>query len=257
MLILTTATFGLLLVGLLAISMTPGQGDDPVAVGSTVSGIRAIPAAALTRVSMPMVTPVGAGRMGVTTLDALGADLRRVEARLPTGEVVEGDVVATDDGLALIELPATVEEAGLTLANADLAPTDTVMVHTAEPMVISVAEIDQLQVDEGTPVTDAEGRLIGLCTGDDQMWLRTVERLPTAPPPATVDAPLASVAAAAPSSVVATTVELPPETTVAPPTTPAEAAPSTPPSSAAVPPEDEEGGDDTLLSDGDASDGPG
>ena len=213
-LILTTATFSLLLVGLLAISMTPEQAGPPEAVSSTVSAVRAIPASALTRVSLPMITPVGNEGMAVTTLDALGAySQERVEARLPSGEVVHGEVVATSGGIALVELPPTVDAQGLDLAADDLMPDDTVMVHTAEPVVVSVGDIDELRVDEGTPVTDGDGRLVGLCTGEDVMQLRTVSSLPATRPAATTP----ETAAPAPPSTVVTTA---PAATTVPATAP-------------------------------------
>ncbi|MBA3604712.1 MAG: hypothetical protein M3487_10915 [Actinomycetota bacterium] len=181
-LILSTATFSLLLVGLLAISMTPDRAGTPEAVSSTESGVRAIPVSALTRVSLPMVTPVGNEGMGLTTLDALGADARWINARLPSGEIVKGEVVATSGDLALVELPPAIGTEGLDLAEDDPTPDDTVMVHAAEPIVVSVADINTLDVDEGTPVTDAAGRLVGLCTGDDVIHLRIVASLPAATP---------------------------------------------------------------------------
>ena len=45
MIIATAATLSLLLIGLLAISMTPDHGTEPQAVASSVSDVRTTPAA--------------------------------------------------------------------------------------------------------------------------------------------------------------------------------------------------------------------
>jgi hypothetical protein len=95
--ILTTATLSMLLVGVLAISMTPDRSSPESAV-STISGLRAAPstAMALDRPPLPMVTPLGDGRWAVTTMSALAGRSGSVEARLPSGDVVDVTIIARD-----------------------------------------------------------------------------------------------------------------------------------------------------------------
>ena len=225
MLILTTATFSLLLVGVLAVAMTPNRSGMPETVASTVTGIRAVPVSAFTRVSMPMVTPVGDDGFGVTTLDALAGDLDQLEARLPTGEVVVAAVVSTDAavGLAVVSLPPSVPADGLDLAARQATPDDTVVVHAERPVIIALRDLGGLDVDEGTPVTDDDGRLVGLCTGREEVELRTVAAVPSSPPPSS-----AVTSEATATTVTAATIE--PASSVPAPTatsTPTASAPAT------------------------------
>ena len=52
-------------------------------------------------------------------------------------------------------------------------------IHGPEPQVVSLLDLAQLDVEEGTPVVDAAGELVGLCTGSyDGTTLMTVDTMP-------------------------------------------------------------------------------
>ena len=220
---MTTATLSLALVGLLVLTATPDRASDPSSAGASTTREPAITFAALERPSLPLVTPIGDDGWGVTTTGAVAGRSGRMSARLPSGDVVNVEIVTSDQdtGLTVVSLPAP--EPGYELANASPAPSDTVLVNGRPPQVVAMDELATLDVDEGTPVLDDDGDLIGLCTdGEQGTALRTVATMPstTVPstPPSTAPAP-----SAPPATVPATT-------TTAPPTT-ATTTTSTPPSS--------------------------
>lgn len=183
-LVVTTATFTLLLIGLLAVAMTPERSGDPVAVSSSVSPVRVQPvtlvSATETRVSLPMITPVGDDGLAVTTAGAIDPDTATLTARLPSGAVVEARVLSAegDDGLAVVALPGSVPDAGMALADTEPVPSDTVLVHAEEPMIVAFRDLPDVDVDEGTPVTDGDGHLVGVCTNGDRTALMTVATVP-------------------------------------------------------------------------------
>lgn len=207
-LIVTTATLSLLLIGVLAISMTPDRSASPETAASTISGLRTVPATAagLEQPPLPMVTPLGDDGWAVTTMSAVAGRSGRVQARLPSGEVVDVEIVATDRdaGLTVVSLPVA-DGGGYQLAATDPAPSDTVLVRTDPPLVVTMVELAALDVDEATPVLDESGDLIGLCTHErDGIALRTVVTMP--------DDPQATTTVAASQSTA------PPTTTATPPT---------------------------------------
>lgn len=174
--IVTTATLSLLLIGLLAVSMTPDRGDAPVAVASTTSHSRA---AALEQPAIPLVTPIGDDGWAVTTSDAAGDNAGAMAARLPSGDVVSVDVVRHDDesGLTLVSLPTATD--GYQLAAQPPAPGDTVTVAGEPPQIATMTALADLDVEEATPVLDDAGNLVGLCTIDHgTVVVRTVSTMP-------------------------------------------------------------------------------
>ena len=210
-LMISTATVGLLLVGVLVLTMTPRRSESPVAASSTISALRSAPSAAVEQPpALPLVTPVGDG-WGVTTADAVAAtDGELVEVRLVSGDVVDAEVMGTDPAgaVTVVSLPADPDAEHLELA-AQPGPTDTVLVQTADPIVVTMDELGSLDVDEATPVLDDRGRLVGLCTGgSDELGMAPVDEVRT--PPTTTPAPA--------------TTNTP--TTVRPPTTAATAPPT-------------------------------
>jgi hypothetical protein len=191
---------------------------------STISGLRTVPATAAALAQPPLVTPLGQAGWGVTTMSAVaGRSGRRVEARLPSGEIVEVEIIATDRsaGLTVVSLPAV---EGYELAATEPGPSDTVLVHTDPPLVVTMLELAALDVDEATPVLDEAGDLIGLCTyEDDRVALATVvtmpadraaTTLPTTRPPAT-SPPSTTAPASSPATTTttATTTTVPGTTT--------------------------------------------
>jgi hypothetical protein len=236
-LIVTTATLSLLLIGLLALSMTPGRGADPVAVEATTDR-SATPLAALEQPPLPMVTPLGDEGWAVTTSDAVGRRVVTMAARLPTGDVVEVEIVQRDaeSGVTLVSLPTLTR--GYELATSSPAPSDTVVVHGADPLVVALVDVAGLDVAEGTPVLDDDGALVGICThGVDGISVMTVSTMPGSPTvtSTSVPGPSTSVVATVTSAVAVTTTPPGPSATVPTPTT---VGPSTtpPPVTTAVPP---------------------
>jgi hypothetical protein len=103
-----------------------------------------------------------------------------------------------------------------------------VLVHSDPPQTVTMTGLAEIDVDEGTPVLDEAGDLIGLCTNERQgVALRTVGTMPD--DPTTTVAPTEPTT---PPSTAPTTVATSPPTTspaTAPPTT------TTVPSTSAAP----------------------
>ena len=91
--------------------------------------------------------------------------------QLPNGQVVDAAVVVSVDeerGLAVVSIPDGVTTETFAVADAEgetLAPDDTVMVH-GDGAAGDVGRLPSAppRSDEGTPVSDGEGNLLGLCT---------------------------------------------------------------------------------------------
>ena len=198
MLIATSAAVSLILIGLLAIAITPNRSREPIAANSTVSDEAASPAviltssssAAITPTALPVVTPIGDDGWAVTTWDAVGGETGWMQARLPSGDEVQIEVIGSDraTGLVVVTLPVSAETDGYQLATQPPRPSDTVVVHAAQPKVVSLLDLAYLDVEEGTPVLDADGELVGLCTGSyDGTTLMTVDTMPGDDPAAQPD----------------------------------------------------------------------
>jgi hypothetical protein len=230
--IATAATLSLLLIGLLAISMTPGKDQSPQAVGSTtgrasIAGLEQTP-------RLPLVTPIGNEGWAITTTGAVKARSGVMSARLPNGDVVDVEIVERDEdaGLTLVSLPT--ETHGYRLATSTPAPDDTVAVHGAEQTkVVEMDTLSTMVVEEGSPVVDDDGDLVGLCTTDDDhaVQVLTVSTMPgtsttttTAPRPTTTG----TATSAPPTTVPATAAP----STSAPSTVPSTRPASTPPPTA-------------------------
>jgi hypothetical protein len=191
-LIVTSATVSLLLIGLLAIAITPDRSPAPIAASSTIGevGSRSVPAAiasssaltSTTLTSLPVVTPIGDDGWAVTTWEAVAGETGWMNARLPSGQVVEVEVVGTDPaaGLVVVTLPASADTVGYQLAADRPGPSDTVYVNGNEPKVVTLVDLAYLEVEEATPVLDGAGALVGLCTGGshDGTTLMTVDTMP-------------------------------------------------------------------------------
>jgi len=217
--IATTATLSLLLIGLLAISMTPGKDESTEAVASTSDLAASV--AALQPPRLPLITPIGDEGWAITTTGAVKARAGMMSARLPSGDVVEVRIVERDDdaGVTLVSLPT--ETNGYRLATSTPTPDDTVAVHGANRTeVVDMVTLSTMVVEEGAPVVDDDGDLVGICTTDDDHGVQvlTVVTMPGTPATTTTTAPRHT------TSVPATTTS----PTSAPATTsPPTAAPST------------------------------
>jgi hypothetical protein len=225
--IATAATLSLLLVGLLAISMTPDKGDAPQTLSSTTSGSRA----AADQWQVPLVTPIGDEGWAVTTTGAIQARSGVMSARLPSGDIVDVEIVDRDDdaGLTLVSLPT--QTRGYHLAARRPAPTDMVVVHGTKTQKVEMVKVSTLDVEEGAAVLDDDGDLVGVCaTTAGTVEVRSVSTLPgttstTTTPPTTTTVP---VTTAAPTSAAPTTAPAPTTNpvTVPPSTSPPSSAPS-------------------------------
>ncbi len=237
--IATAATLSLLLVGLLAISMTPDEGDGPQTIASITSGSRT----AADQHGVPLVTPIGDDGLAITTTAAVKARTGVLSARLPSGDVVDVEIVDRDEraGLTVVSLPT--QTRGYHLAASRPAPTDTVVVGALTTQVVEMVKVSTLDVEEAAPVVDDDGDLVGLCTTTDgTVEVRSVSTLPGTPTTTTTTTTTTSTSTTV--TTVAPTTTLPPTTaapTTAPvPTTnPVTLLPSTAPPTTALPTTDQ------------------
>lgn len=224
-LIVSTGTLGLLLVGILAITMTPRQSESPVAANSTALGLRVRTAPASDR--LPIVTPIGDDGWAITTADALdGFNGTTARVRLATGGITVVEIVRVTDEVILVSLPAGSDVDTFDVAATDPSGDDMVVLHDEDdPISVPMGELANADVAEATPVLDDRGRLVGLTTGEpDAHWMVTVDTMPAAPPSTTPPisaAPTTVVitAASTTSTTATTTTSSPPESTVVAETT--------------------------------------
>jgi hypothetical protein len=236
-LIASTATLGLLLVGILAITMTPRRSASPVAATSTALGLRGAPADDAAG-GLPMVTPIGEDGWAVTTADAL-ADVSGGTARvqLATGGVVVVRIVRTVDEVTVVSLPDGIDADAFDVSDARPSGDDPVVVHDEdEPFAVPMGELANADLQEATPVLDEEGRLLGLATGKpDAHWMVPVETVP--PPPATTTTTSTTTTSTTVPSTTTVTSTTEPSTTVSPATSePSTTPPTVPTTTATAPP---------------------
>jgi len=163
---LITGTLGLLAVGALLLSLTPRGGDAPIAIGATT-----LPRAGeLT--GMPMATPIGDGRMALTTGEAVaGTEFNVI---LESGPVVTAVVDATESGIVVLSITGYGGDHHAIAAQLpDADEIVTVLAHP--PITIAFADIGSVAADEGTPVLDDDGDLVGLCTLKDGAEMSMVD----------------------------------------------------------------------------------
>jgi hypothetical protein len=174
---MVTGTVGLLAVAALMLTVTPRRDGSPVALESTtlpgvqVASLAAItttePAPprslALTAASMRLATPIGDGKQALMTLvGGVGATGTELDVRLTSGPVVTAVVSLTTDEMVVVSIDAG--EQGHTVASGLPSPDEIVTVMVDPPVTVAFADIDEVEADEGTPVLDDQGDLIGLCT---------------------------------------------------------------------------------------------
>jgi hypothetical protein len=231
-----TGTLGLLAIGVLILSASPRRQESPVAIsatttpvsvaeagsaGSNAGGIAAIGRfasdddddAEATPEAVPpaLATPIGDGRSALMTrLSTGGVEGDAFDVRLTSGPVVTAAVVdTTADGLVVVTI-VDPDQSGHAVAG-DLPHDDEmVTILTDPPITILFGDIATVGVDEGTPVVDADGDLIGLCTraGDGATDVVDVTgQIPvasgTAPPSTAPAATTITTTIAVPSSVSA------------------------------------------------------
>lgn len=199
-------------------------GDDPAAANTSV--------VAITIAGAVVVTPVGSG-LAVTTESAVEGATGVINAVLPSGDaVVVADVVVAADGVvfvAVVHADGTVDE-GMTLAE-EMPPTDALYLSIGgTTMPVGSSAVAAMVIPEATPVLDADGHLVGLCTyGTDGIEVVPVGTLPELPATSVPATEVGTVTEPAVSSLPVTDA---PTTPTAAPTTDPDT--SSPPTTAAV-----------------------
>ena len=130
---------------------------------------------------LAVVTPIAQDRLGITTAAAVEGRTGTIEAMLPTGVRVIAELLGTDDGFALVRLPARSTEAA---AIAKTSNTDwTVIAYGDEHAVDQGGRaLHSMAIPEAAPVFNADGDLIGLCTiGPNGIEVLRVAALPDVP----------------------------------------------------------------------------
>lgn len=262
-LIISTATVSLLLVGMLALLMTPNRArnadDDAEAIvtdfvtfapaagspegsssrtestppttpadiadpaggrsvispavtsafgnaGSGVATTVSVPMVAVTIAGAVVVTPIGDG-LAVTTESAVDGAAESIDALLPSGEAVRADIIVASDGVVFVAVAGT--ESSMAIAD-DVTATDVLYLSiggTTTP--VDSTALAAMVIPEATPVVDAGGNLVGLCTyGPDGIEVVPVGTLPELPAtttaPAESSTPTESVTASSPASTTTT-----------------------------------------------------
>ena len=112
----------------------------------------------------------------------------KIEAMLPSGAIITAELLGTDNGVAVVELPEADLVAATRLAAAEHPDDWTVVAFGDEFSVHGDGdELQSLAVPEAAPIFDADGALVGLCTiGPDGVEMLRVGSLSDlARPPAT------------------------------------------------------------------------
>lgn len=183
---LVTGTLGLLAVGVLLVTVTPARQESPIALSASTTLVRLDPAnlpvaqttvsaagptGALVNPGRPadhphdaLATPIGDGRFALVTSAAL-ADYggTTLSVRFTSGRVGIVEIVdRSDEALVLVALPAG--ETGHPIADERPGADEIVTVMASPPITVPFADVPTLSVQEGTPVFDDDGALVGLCS---------------------------------------------------------------------------------------------
>jgi hypothetical protein len=180
---MVTGTVGLLAVGLLVLTVAPDRTDAPLTVSATTTPSAVTPArltgvAAIGRFSSDdrttsdsapvrlrpgLATPVGDGRSALMTLEATQRRVGPFDVRLTSGAIVSAAVIDTSDhGLVVVSIAAS--DQAHEIASALPEPHEIVTVLADPPITVPFDSIDEMEVAEGTPILDAAGALVGICT---------------------------------------------------------------------------------------------
>lgn len=192
---MAAGTVGLLAVCLLVMTFTPGDDESPIAISATttasdgggglrgLSGIGAIgrfasevdlDGDAPVRVRPALATPIGDGRSALMTSTPAHRSGESFQVQLTSGVVVQAAVMQTsEDGLVVVTIASS--DTAHDIADEPPAPDEIVTVLGETTMTVPFGEVDELDLAEGTPVLDADGALVGLCTRTGgQAWILDV-----------------------------------------------------------------------------------
>ncbi len=190
---MASGAFGLMMIGILIMVVTPNGSVAPIAVSATttptldqvatggtlVAGVRspitAPPVASavsgtpgvveVALVPPALATPIGDGRRALVTRSAASENAGgRLDVVVPSGRQIDGRLVGRYGDTYVVELDEA--EQARPIAAETPQGDDIVTVMTDPPVTVPLDSISNLQVDEGTAVLDAHGELIGLCSHD-------------------------------------------------------------------------------------------
>jgi hypothetical protein len=166
-------TLGLLAIGALLVTVTPRRLASPVAVSATSTPpLRA--SAALAR----LATPIGDGKRAIMTLlDHAASVFERgseIDVRLASGPTVTAVVERSDQGVLVVTLHADGD--GHAVARSLPEPDELVTVLSDPPVTVPFSQVGSVDAEDGTPVLDSHGALVGLCekSADNRMRLLDV-----------------------------------------------------------------------------------
>lgn len=161
------------------ITITPQRTESPIALGVSTTPVavaqgfaRSTTIGSSDRVGLRtgtsgspevLATPIGDGRFALVTRASVSNSTSSViDVRLPSGRMSVGSIVTASTDTVVVAL-ATVE---LGHAIADHRPDDhdMVTVMASPPVTVAYDDVDTLVVDEGTPVIDDDGHLVGICS---------------------------------------------------------------------------------------------
>lgn len=206
MVALMSGTLGLIVVGVLAVMVTPNRGGSPLAVESDLAFVeptvlapttsalagfaneltsalglsrndRDRPTTTASLVSVTSIaatapaalaTPLDSG-MAIVTIKSIAGSATgdEVSVRLASGRTFEAEVVATLGHAAVVAIGALLSDERAHSVAEEVPAGDTmVTVMLASPTSVRLAELASTEAPEGTAVFDSAGRLIGLCTED-------------------------------------------------------------------------------------------
>lgn len=189
-----SGAFGLVMIGILILAVTPRGNVAPIAVSATTTpaldqvstgptlaaGVRNPIAAApvttapaaerrLVEVALgapALATPIGDGRRALVTRSAAAENASgRLDVVVPSGRQIDGKLVGRYGNNYVVELDEP--EQAHAIATEMPADDEIVTVLTDPPVTVPLDALADLDVDEGTPVLDADGELIGLCSHDE------------------------------------------------------------------------------------------
>ncbi len=121
-------------------------------------------------------------------------DATTVDVQLASGTTAVGRVIERIGETTVILLPDGVVEphngeSGHRIASTVPNDAEIVVVMASPPITIAFADVEQLDVREGTAVLDRDGRLVGICTHRDRVEGVRLIQVSDAPDGATSVAP--------------------------------------------------------------------
>jgi hypothetical protein len=175
---MATGGLGLIAVGLLMVTITPGRLNAPVAVSATTSPLAGGGGASIAAIApfgrddfvitpvdgeadLIVATPIGDGALALAMMgESTPGD--GFDVQLVSGPVVTAAVLGvTSDGLTLLAVEDTGD--GHSIADQRPDPDEIVTVLASPPVTVAFADVSTVTAGDGTPVIDARGALVGLC----------------------------------------------------------------------------------------------